>query len=220
MAGSKKIGRRKQPDERKKEIIDAARDLFASQGYDNTTMQQVVEKAGTSIGNCYFYFSNKKELYQGVVESVNEEISGVVDTAIREMNSPYEKLAAAVYYGARTVLELSESAGAILTGTDHPEIRRNILNHYTRRIYRFLKRNPVITGDINLELASAAWQGAIFNLIERQTAGQFDGDAQTVARFLVRWNLRALNAPDAEINSALETVERHYREEYGSGDEV
>src|SRR2546425_11549934 len=41
----------------RKRIITAARDLFVRQGYQPTTMQQIVQEAGTSIGNCYFYFS-------------------------------------------------------------------------------------------------------------------------------------------------------------------
>jgi len=205
---------RKNPDVRRDEIITAARLLFAHQGFGNTTMQQVVNEAGTSIGNCYFYFPNKVELYRGVVESVNSEISDLVDSAIMQMNTPYEKLAAAVYYGVMSVLELIDSAALILTGTDHPDIRRSIIDHYTKRIFRFLRRNPAITGDLDLEMTSIAWQGGMFNLIERYVKDKSDVKVTEVARFLVRWNLRALNATEETIGEALKIVERKYNEQF------
>lgn len=206
---------RKNPEKRRQEIIVAARRLFADQGYDNTTMQQVVKEAGTSIGNCYFYFSNKMELYQGVVEAVNQEISALVDTAIIQVESPYEKLAAAVYYGVMAVLELTESAASILTGTDHPDIRQSIQDHYTKRVYRFLKRNPAVTGDLDLEMTSVAWQGAMFNLIERYVKEKTGKAPEEVAGFLVKWNLRALNTPEEFIDEVLSAVGRKYNEQYG-----
>ena len=206
---------RKNPEKRREEIITAARRLFANQGYEKTTMKQVVEEAGTSIGNCYFYFSNKMDLYQGVVDAVNQEISGLVVAAIVQMESPHEKLAAAVYFGVMAVLKLADSAALILTGTDHPEIRHIILDHYTKRVYRFLKRNPVVTGKMDLDMIAVAWQGAMFNLIERHVKEESQKDAREVARFLVGWNLRALNTSENAITEARRNVERKYDVLYG-----
>ena len=47
-------------------IIQAARELFAEQGYEATTIAQVAKKAGVAVGTVYLYFKNKPELLYGV----------------------------------------------------------------------------------------------------------------------------------------------------------
>ena len=46
----------------KSKIINAAWDLFYDQGYDNTTVDEIIEKSGTSKGSFYHYFSSKDSL--------------------------------------------------------------------------------------------------------------------------------------------------------------
>lgn len=48
---------------RETEIMEAAVKLFASKGYGSTKMADIASEAGLSVGNLYFYFKNKDELY-------------------------------------------------------------------------------------------------------------------------------------------------------------
>mgnify|MGYP001661463773 CR=1 FL=1 len=43
----------------KKKIVSAAWKLFYEQGYDNTTVDDIVEESGTSKGSFYHYFEGK-----------------------------------------------------------------------------------------------------------------------------------------------------------------
>lgn len=45
------------------EVLKAALELFSRQGYGATTMRQIAEKAGTSLGNVYHHFKNKEEIF-------------------------------------------------------------------------------------------------------------------------------------------------------------
>ncbi len=49
-------------DERKNEILDAAWDLFFGKGYDETSVNAIIEKVGVAKGTFYHYFSSKEEL--------------------------------------------------------------------------------------------------------------------------------------------------------------
>ena len=53
---------RKIPDLESK-ILEAARQLFLTNGYLEVSMKQVACEAGTSVGNLYNYFSTKKDLF-------------------------------------------------------------------------------------------------------------------------------------------------------------
>lgn len=53
--------RAKKPDKRDA-IIEAAKGLFTTVGYENTTIADVAKKAGVAVGTVYLYFKNKNEL--------------------------------------------------------------------------------------------------------------------------------------------------------------
>ena len=44
-------------------IIEAAIDIFAKQGYEETTIAQIAAAAGVAVGTVYLYFHNKREIY-------------------------------------------------------------------------------------------------------------------------------------------------------------
>ena len=44
-------------------ILDAARQLFAAQGYTATSITDIVAQAGTSVGLPYYHFGSKKKIF-------------------------------------------------------------------------------------------------------------------------------------------------------------
>ena len=53
---------------RKKEILAAARELFLHQGYDETSVANILDKVGVSKGTFYYYFHSKDELLDALAE--------------------------------------------------------------------------------------------------------------------------------------------------------
>ncbi|KAA0547357.1 TetR/AcrR family transcriptional regulator [Bacillus sp. BGMRC 2118] len=49
-------------------IMDAARDLFATNGYRNVSMRQIAKVLNYSHGAIYYHFKNKAELFYALVE--------------------------------------------------------------------------------------------------------------------------------------------------------
>ena len=50
------------------EVTRAAVELFAAQGYANTSVQQIVEAAGVTKGAMYHYFESKDDLLFAIYE--------------------------------------------------------------------------------------------------------------------------------------------------------
>ena len=57
----------------KGKIINAAWDLFYEQGYDNTTIDEIIEKSCTSKGSFYHYFEGKDALLGSLSYIFDEE---------------------------------------------------------------------------------------------------------------------------------------------------
>jgi AcrR family transcriptional regulator len=58
-------------------ILDAARTLFAKQGYEETTIAGIAGAAGVAVGTVYLYFRNKHEVYTAVALDFEATIAAV-----------------------------------------------------------------------------------------------------------------------------------------------
>ena len=55
-------------------VLDAALELFSTQGYRATSLRQVAEQAGVSVGNIYHHFPSKDAIYQRLIERYWERL--------------------------------------------------------------------------------------------------------------------------------------------------
>jgi len=62
-------------DQRREAILDAARDLFFSQGYASTSLEDVVAKAGGSLATVYQMFGNKEGLWKALVKDRTDRLT-------------------------------------------------------------------------------------------------------------------------------------------------
>ena len=76
----------------KKKIVSAAWRLFYEQGYDNTTVDDIVEESGTSKGSFYHYFDGKDALLSSLSILFDEKYEELWPGIPAEMDS-LEKLA-------------------------------------------------------------------------------------------------------------------------------
>jgi AcrR family transcriptional regulator len=60
---------RRLPEERPKQIIDAALAVFGERGLAASRLEDIAKHAGVSKGTIYLYFPNKEELFREVVRS-------------------------------------------------------------------------------------------------------------------------------------------------------
>ena len=66
----------------KGKIVSAAWKLFYEQGYDNTTVEEIIAESGTSKGSFYHYFEGKDALLETLsilFDEKYEELQGVAE---------------------------------------------------------------------------------------------------------------------------------------------
>lgn len=68
----------KDPEERKKEIMMAAFQLFATKGFQETAVSDIVKKVGVAQGLFYYYFKSKEEVLEAVMENYTRELVGKI----------------------------------------------------------------------------------------------------------------------------------------------
>lgn len=72
-------------------IVSSAWELFYEQGYDNTTIEDIVERSETSKGSFYHYFEGKDGLLSSLSFLFDEKYEELMSTMEESMNS-FDKL--------------------------------------------------------------------------------------------------------------------------------
>ena len=66
-------------EKRKQQIIDTAKDMFITRGFQSTHIGQVCEHLDIARGTVYQYFSNKKEILYAILDGVSEDMQDILD---------------------------------------------------------------------------------------------------------------------------------------------
>jgi AcrR family transcriptional regulator len=82
---------------RREQILAAAAEIFARDGYANADLQAVADELGVGKGTLYRYFASKRELFRAVVDRGVQEMAGRINTAFDSSDDPVEKFRRAIH---------------------------------------------------------------------------------------------------------------------------
>ena len=83
------IKRRLSKEEREKEIVEAAKEVFIKKGYLGATTMELAKKANISEVTLFRYFPTKNELFMATVEPI---ITEAIDQVLQEKQVPPDQL--------------------------------------------------------------------------------------------------------------------------------
>ena len=81
---------------RKKQIMQATRDVISEKGLDRTTMRDIGQRAGMSAAIVCYYFDDKKRLMKETLMDASTTHRGTLDAIISSDQPPMQKFEAAV----------------------------------------------------------------------------------------------------------------------------
>ena len=84
--------RDREREQRRQEILQAALRLFASQGYDLTTLDQIAAAAEYGKGTLYNYFSSKEELFSAMIKDGIARFHSLIGARLKKAKGTLERL--------------------------------------------------------------------------------------------------------------------------------
>lgn len=81
---------------RREEILEAARRVFAAQGFHAATLEEIAAEAKYSKGALYGYFEGKEDLYASLLEEEFDRITSGIRRAMVEHQDPLDVLREAI----------------------------------------------------------------------------------------------------------------------------
>lgn len=135
----------------KGKIVSAAWKLFYEQGYDNTTVDDIVFESETSKGSFYHYFTSKDDLLSSLSYLFDEKYEELSDNLTDDMTC-FDKL----IYLNREVFRMIEDSvsidllASLLSSQLTTRSQKHLLDH--NRTYYKLLRTIILKGQQNNEL--------------------------------------------------------------------
>src|SRR5918997_6800213 len=74
---------------RRGRIEEAARELFIRRGFHATSMRDIAEGAGTSLGNLYNYYPNKEDILESIIGRYQKVIDARLRSIFDEVEEPF-----------------------------------------------------------------------------------------------------------------------------------
>lgn len=81
----------------RQKLVDVARQLFARNGLENTTMNDIALASGKGRRTLYTYFKSKEDIYYAVIEGELERLSDKLDEVAAKNTRPQDKIIELIY---------------------------------------------------------------------------------------------------------------------------
>lgn len=79
---------RKEADERRNEILDAADELFSQKGFDGTSTNDILEKVGIARGTLYHHFKSKEDIMDGLIDRYSDHLLATAQKIAGDIRIP------------------------------------------------------------------------------------------------------------------------------------
>lgn len=97
----------------RQKLVEVARELFARQGMDATTMNDIAALSGKGRRTLYTYFRNKEDIYYAVIEGELERLSEKMDEVANMNAEPEQKILTLIYTHLNMIRETVARNGSL-----------------------------------------------------------------------------------------------------------
>ena len=158
----------------RQKLVDVARQLFAKNGFENTTMNDIAISSGQGRRTLYTYFKSKEEVYYAVIESELERLSDKLDEVAAKKIRPQEKIIELIYTHLSMIKETVVRNG-------------NLRAEFFRNIWMVEKQRKNFDED-EIELFRKVYS-------EGKAEGEFDIDNVELVADITHYCIKGLEVP-------------------------
>ncbi|WP_270607656.1 TetR/AcrR family transcriptional regulator [Bacillus mobilis] len=152
--------------ETKKKLLHAGYTIFIHNGFQKTTITQIIKHAETGYGTAYVYFKNKDDLLIVLMEDVMIQFYDIAERSFSPQTK--EEARIMIQNQIRAFLQLAEKERPILQVVEEAiglskeirqkwdEIRERFINNITQDI-KYSQESGLAQPKLNKEIVARAW---------------------------------------------------------------
>ena len=190
----------------RKKIIKAARQLFLEQGFDNTTIRQITQKAEISTGTLYHFYKDKEDIFFHIADEtflkvIAKSLELVPDEDI------YLRLVCEMAIHIQSFLSNRNTAELYVIAYGSYKISEEVMLKQHPRMKAFINNKGSSLGEEDLPLISLTIKGLLHALALKAMNGEYLAPAEIIPQSS-RLILSLLALPAAEIGATISQLER------------
>ena len=193
----------KEPEERKKEILDAAEKLFAERGYEAATVNGILDAVKIAKGTFYYYFKSKEDVLDALIDRRVGEGVAKAQEIVASSLPPVQKLLA-IMMAQKPQNQIQEDFNSVLHEKDNAKMHQKSLTQCVLRLSPCLGK--VVEEGIEAGIFSTPFPNESAEIILSAALVLFDGD-------FFQWTREEATAKTAAF---LTVIERAVGAESGS----
>jgi AcrR family transcriptional regulator len=181
--------------QRRGEILAAARNIFAKKGFAGTTIDDVADSLKVGKGTIYRYFADKKHLFIAVFENGMRGLRATIRNTIKPITDPAEKITLAI----KTYLEFYENQPELIEIM--MQVRSEFKDDY-ERVHMDLYNDYIV--DVKDNLRAGIEKGIFRQMDVDKTAEIMSG---TMQGFLQSFYMREFGEENASRSKLIDSSE-------------
>ena len=194
-------------EESKRRVLDAALALFSEQGYEKTTMRQIIAKSGVLNGSVYYAFKNKDGIYEYIFDLILDRVYGSIEK--EDMDA-----LTLLLYPAAIKLHAVANNGMLAEMIYHAHrswrITTNMIIRYEDYLRDYCSLKDYTPDDECLHRFCLALSGMVSAFADEEYLDGKKVPLETNLRFIAEYVCSMLNLPqdnlDADVSSVAEKV--------------
>jgi AcrR family transcriptional regulator len=193
--------------ERKQQLLDAAAQLFAEQGYAATRVVDIVDAAGVAKGLFYWYFENKEAVFRELATSIRQSLRRHQRAA---MDGDAPALTRVLQGGVASVWFMAEHAHFFslleVEGRNVPDVLRHGTEQHIEDVAALIREGQAdgtITSDDPPGRLAVAVVGMVGQFSHFHRTGRTDLSLDELSAFVARLVARMLAANEAAAHQAI-----------------
>jgi AcrR family transcriptional regulator len=187
----------------KNRIIRISRRLFLEQGYENTSIRQILKKAGLSTGSLYHFFKNKEEILLFGLHDALIEISSLTDGKATEYKEPLLRYALDVALGTSEILKHKHLFNFYNAVYKNESVENLVISLKVEKMKTLLKDLNLAFSDDEIHSRMLAIHGATRALMIAKINKQLSSDLKEIYSLIIRIALTEFNIPREKIEKIL-----------------
>ena len=190
-------------DESKKRVLEASLALFSEQGYEKTTMRQIIAKSGVLNGSVYYAFKNKDGIYEYIFDLMLDRVYGEIEG--EEMD-----ILTLLMYPAAIELHAVSSNTMLAEMLHHAHRSWKITNNLVDRYYRYIEdyyraKNLPMDAD-SMHRFCLSLCGVIGVFADEEYLDRKGTPLEVNLRFVANYIRAVLNLPMVDADSVISAV--------------
>lgn len=208
--------REKKKQEAYRRILDAGKEAFLKQGYDDTTMERLAEMAGVGVGTVYNHFKTKADVFISIVEDelnlddftyrpsaamlekgITDIVCQFVTRSFRIFKNISKRLLREILYAAISSMKSDSRLVGRLSSVDYQFIDK------LKALLDSLKEKELLDGGFDSDSASMViysivmTQAMLYAFTGEQTYDQFEAAVKTQIAFTLHGKTNGKEENDA-----------------------